>query len=288
MIYRFTLAAAVAAITLTGCAKNQAGGPPPDFFSGPSQIDVSHLTTKADDGSSVFVTIDGNEGGMLTRGESKALHIPDGKHKVGGYVRTLFGYGRVTIDPITVVSKKGEVRHVAYSVTRNKPSFTDRGETPLPPAPVKPAAPAVAQQTTATAQPAATATQQTTATTQPAVTAAQQTTTTAQPAATAAQQTTTTTQPATTAAQQTTATAQPAATAAQQTTTAAQPAATAAQQTTTTAQPAATEAQQTTATAAAAAQQSSPSAAEKSTTSAAEAASTQQIIDAYGETSSQE
>ncbi|WP_345831493.1 hypothetical protein AAGR22_10790 [Erwinia sp. HDF1-3R] len=270
MIYRFTLAAAVAAITLTGCAKNQAGGPPPDFFSGPSQIDVSHLTTKADDGSSVFVTIDGNEGGMLTRGESKALHIPDGKHKVGGYVRTLFGYGRVTIDPITVVSKKGEVRHVAYSVTRNKPSFTDRGETPLPPAPVKPAAPAVAQQTTTT--------------TQPAVTAAQQTTTTAQPAATAAQQTTTAAQPAATAAQQTTATAQPAATATQQTTTTAQPAATAAQQTTATAQPAATAAQQTTA----AAQQSSPSAAEKSTTSAAEAASTQQIIDAYGETSSQE
>ncbi|MFU9137439.1 hypothetical protein [Erwinia tasmaniensis] len=216
MIYRFTLAAAVAAVTLTGCAKNQAGGPPPDFFSGPSQIDVSHLTTKADDGSSVFVTIDGNEGGMLTRGESKALHIPDGKHKVGGYVRTLFGYGRVTIDPITVVSKKGEVRHVAYSVTRNKPSFTDRGETPLPPAPEKQAAPAAAQQSTA-----ATASQQSTTTAQPTATASQQSTTTAQPAATATQQ-------------------------------------------------------------------SSSATTEKSTTSAAEAASTQQIIDAYGETSAQE
>ncbi len=159
MSYRFTLAAVTAAITLTGCAKQQKPGAPEDFFNGPTQINVSHVVTRADDGSAIFLTVDGNDAGPLVAGKNTELHIPAGKHKVGGYAQTLLGLGRVTIQSVDVTTKPGEVTQLAYSVTRDKPVFAKEGVTKLPPkpvaapaaAPAEQAAPAQTDQTAATA-----------------------------------------------------------------------------------------------------------------------------------------
>lgn len=99
------------------------------FSSGPTQIDVSHIVTRADDGSSITLTIDGTEAGILKRGEKRALFVEPGKHKVGGYVQTLFGLGRVTIPAVEITTVPGKVKHVAYSVTRTKPAFAEAPDT---------------------------------------------------------------------------------------------------------------------------------------------------------------
>lgn len=99
------------------------------FSSGPTQIDVSHIVTRADDGSSITLTIDGTEAGILKRGEKHALFVEPGKHKVGGYVQTLFGLGRVTIPAVEITTVPGKVKHVAYSVTRTKPAFAEAPDT---------------------------------------------------------------------------------------------------------------------------------------------------------------
>jgi len=95
------------------------------FSSGPTQIDVSHIVTRADDGSSITLTIDGTEAGILKRGEKRAVFVEPGKHQVGGYVQTLFGLGRVTIPPVEITTVPGKVKKVDYSVTRTKPAFTE-------------------------------------------------------------------------------------------------------------------------------------------------------------------
>jgi len=126
MRYRFTLAVATAAVVLTGCARHGAtDDAATDFAAGPTQIDVSHIKTRADDGSNVFLTVDGKDAGELPDGQSKLLHVPAGKHQVGGYVPTLFGLGRVTIAPIEVTTSPDDVKKVAYTVTRNKASFVE-------------------------------------------------------------------------------------------------------------------------------------------------------------------
>lgn len=95
------------------------------FSSGPTQIDVSHIVTRADDGSSITLTIDGTEAGILKRGEKRAVYVEPGKHKVGGYVQTLFGLGRVTIPAVEITTVPGKVKNVAYSVTKTRPAFTE-------------------------------------------------------------------------------------------------------------------------------------------------------------------
>ncbi len=149
MICRFTLAAAVAAITLTGCAGQQkstsgdastpvasatsaaanffkpaqiAAG---DFSKGPTQITISHVITRTDDGSPVYITVDGNDAGALIRGQSLDLHLPAGEHQIGGYVPTLLGFGRVTIQSVKITTSPEKVKQIAYSVNKNKPGFAE-------------------------------------------------------------------------------------------------------------------------------------------------------------------
>lgn len=130
MRYRYTLAVVTVAAVLTGCAKkNAASDAQNEFAAGPTQIDVSHIKTRTDDGSSVFLTVDGKDAGRLPNGESMLLHVPAGKHQIGGYVPTLFGMGRVTITPVEVTTSPEDVKKVAYTVTRNKATFVEnKGE----------------------------------------------------------------------------------------------------------------------------------------------------------------
>ncbi|EXU75949.1 hypothetical protein [Erwinia mallotivora] len=152
MIYRFTLAALTAAITLTGCAKHSAEDTAEqDYATGPSQVTVSHVVSRTDDGSSIIVTVDGKDAGPLVRGETTDLHMLPGKHKVGGYVSTLYGYGRVTIQPVEIAAVPDKVKHITYSVLKNKPTFTETAATPVPRPVKKAAAPAPADSSKAPA-----------------------------------------------------------------------------------------------------------------------------------------
>lgn len=213
MSYRFTLAALTAVVTLTGCAKHQTASDQPDnYFKGPSQINVSHVMTRADDGSDIFLTIDGNDAGPLIAGQNTEVRVPAGKHQVGGYAATMLGLGRVTIPALEVTTAAGESTQVAYSVTKDKPVFAKEGVTKLPaPAPAaEPAKPEATpdQNAAITTQPAATSadtSQSATATTTPAAAtstdASQSVTATTTPAATTstdASQSATTTPAATT------------------------------------------------------------------------------------------
>ncbi|MBV4366793.1 hypothetical protein ACMGGR_09760 [Erwinia sp. BNK-24-b] len=146
MICRFTLAVAMAAITLTGCAAHKKDEPAStssitasaanlfkgpaeisaeDFSTGPTQVNVSHEISRTDDGSPVYVTVDGKDAGALIRGQSLQLHLPAGEHQVGGYVPTLLGFGRVTIPAVKVTTAPDKVKQVAYSTAKNKPAFTE-------------------------------------------------------------------------------------------------------------------------------------------------------------------
>ncbi|PLV61971.1 hypothetical protein NV64_07780 [Erwinia sp. B116] len=107
----------------TANVKPEADPNAPPFSSGPTQISITHVVTKADDGSKLTLTIDGTDAGSLGKGEKRQLFMAAGKHKVGGYVKTLFGYGRVTIDSVDVTTTPGKPVSVTYSVTRNKPTF---------------------------------------------------------------------------------------------------------------------------------------------------------------------
>jgi hypothetical protein len=221
MSYRFTLAAAAAVIALTGCAKTKTADQAPAFDFGSTRLTVAHVPTKTDDGTKLYVTIDDKEAGALGTGESMEVQLPEGKHKVGGYARSLIG--RVTIAPVEVATSRDAVSHVTYSVANLKPTFLVRASTPVPkpksesipaePVPSLPKdieAPAVAEQSQASATladaPAATAvvTQQTSATSATSTTSASAT-----PAAVATQPVQTAT-PATPAATQQTQTAAPA------------------------------------------------------------------------------
>ncbi|RJT53579.1 hypothetical protein [Rahnella variigena] len=221
MSYRFTLAAAAAVIALTGCAKTKTADQAPAFDFGSTRLTVAHVPTKTDDGTKLYVTIDDKEAGALGTGESMEVQLPEGKHKVGGYARSLIG--RVTIAPVEVATSRDAVSHVTYSVANLKPTFLVRASTPVPkpksesipaePVPSLPKdieAPAVAEQSQASATPAdapaatAVVTQQTSATSATSTTSASAT-----PAAVATQPVQTAT-PATPAATQQTQTAAPA------------------------------------------------------------------------------
>lgn len=145
MICRFTLAVAMAAVALTGCASHKKDesatssitasaanifkGPAQvsaeDFANGPTVVNVSHVTSRTDDGSAVYVTVDGKDAGALIRGQSMQLHLPAGEHQVGGYVPTLLGFGRVTIPAVKVTTSPDKVKQVAYSTALKKPAFTE-------------------------------------------------------------------------------------------------------------------------------------------------------------------
>ncbi|MGG5216113.1 hypothetical protein ACQZ19_07360 [Rahnella variigena] len=221
MSYRFTLAAVAAVIALTGCAKTKTADQAPAFDFGSTRLTVAHVPTKTDDGTKLYVTIDDKEAGALGTGESMEVQLPEGKHKVGGYARSLIG--RVTIAPVEVATSRDAVSHVTYSVANLKPTFLVRASTPVPkpksesipaePVPSLPKdieAPAAAEQSQASATPAdapaatAVVTQQTSATSATSTTSASAT-----PAAVATQPVQTAT-PATPAATQQTQTAAPA------------------------------------------------------------------------------
>lgn len=167
MSYRFTLAAVAAVIALTGCAKTKTADQAPAFDFGSTRLTVAHVPTKTDDGTKLYVTIDDKEAGALGTGESMEVQLPEGKHKVGGYARSLIG--RVTIAPVEVATSRDAVSHVTYSVANLKPTFLVRASTPVPkpksesipaePVPSLPKdieAPAAAEQSQASAMPAAT------------------------------------------------------------------------------------------------------------------------------------
>lgn len=125
MFYRFALASIPALILLNGCASRPSSEPAASFNNGACVLNVSHIVSRTDDGSEVHLTVDGKDAGLLDDGESKQLHVSPGEHKIGGYVPTLFGYGRVTIQPVAVTTTADNVKHVAYSVTRDKPVFSE-------------------------------------------------------------------------------------------------------------------------------------------------------------------
>lgn len=204
MINRFTLIAITAALTLTGCAKITAATSAAkssvsavltpaeakivDFSTGPTLISVTHVATPADDGEPIYVTVDGIDAGILAIGQTVELHVSEGKHKIGGYARSLVG--RVTIPAVEVTTEPHTKQHVNYAITRKTPKFTVGPSTKvIVSAPVAATAPATAPSAATT--PAATTTPSTTAA--PAVTTTPETTST--PAATTP---TTTTTPATT------------------------------------------------------------------------------------------
>lgn len=88
-----------------------------------SRIAISHSLVHSDDGSTVILTIDGKDAGTLKRGEVTAVEVKPGTHKVGGYVRTLFGLGRVTIPSVDVSTASGKLTNVNYTVIKDKPGF---------------------------------------------------------------------------------------------------------------------------------------------------------------------
>ncbi|PKH26612.1 hypothetical protein CIG19_02120 [Enterobacterales bacterium CwR94] len=136
MLYRRSVFALIA-LALAGCsvlkkpvdtqAQSEPVAPQTEetevTFSGPTVIDVSHIVTASDDGSKIFLTIDGKEAGPLVKGENRQFQVSEGKHQIAGYVPTLFGFGRVTIPALDITTETDEVTKVAYLVTKNKPAF---------------------------------------------------------------------------------------------------------------------------------------------------------------------
>ncbi|SFM98134.1 hypothetical protein SAMN05216516_101644 [Izhakiella capsodis] len=141
MHMRLMLAGIPATILLFGCTPKPAVDDASEAFSGPTRVHITHLLTRADDGSRIFLTVDGKEVGILPAGESRDINLKAGKHQIGGYVSTLFNYGRVTVKPVDIITNTHAVQDVTYAVTSNQYGFTITGSTPVPsPAPaVKPA-----------------------------------------------------------------------------------------------------------------------------------------------------
>lgn len=202
MSYRFTLAAVAAVLALTGCAKSKTADQAPAFDFGSTRVTVTHVPTKTDDGTRLYVTIDGKDAGALGIGESMELQLPEGKHKVGGYARSLVG--RVTISPVEVATSRDVISHVTYSVANLKPTFLVRASTPVPkpksesipaePVPSIPSMPAqiedpAAAEQTQTVAPAAPVTTQQTQTVTPAAPVTTPQTQTATPVTTQGTQT---------------------------------------------------------------------------------------------------
>ncbi|OAT31166.1 hypothetical protein M975_2496 [Buttiauxella brennerae ATCC 51605] len=130
MSYRFALTAMAAVLALTGCTKSKTADQAPAFDFGSSRVTVTHIPTKTDDGTAIYVTIDSKDAGTLGTSESLEVQLPEGKHKVGGYARTLIG--RVTIAPVEVSTSSDVISHVTYSVANGKPTFIVRASSPVP------------------------------------------------------------------------------------------------------------------------------------------------------------
>ena len=130
MSYRFALTAMAAVLTLTGCTNSKTADQAPAFDFGSSRVTVTHIPTKTDDGTAIYVTVDSKDAGTLGTSESLEVQLPEGKHKVGGYARTLIG--RVTIAPVEVSTSSDVISHVTYSVANGKPTFIVRASTPVP------------------------------------------------------------------------------------------------------------------------------------------------------------
>ncbi|WP_437612418.1 hypothetical protein [Erwinia sp. V71] len=152
MIHRFTLTAVAAVFALTGCAKPVPTGPVADFASGNTLVTVTHVPAPTEDGTTVFVTIDGNDAGALEKGGNLTLSVPAGSHEIGGYARSLIG--RVTISPVKVTTDSESVKHVVYTVTKSKPEFLEQKSSPVAKQPAKQEAQPAAQpqETQSTAQ----------------------------------------------------------------------------------------------------------------------------------------
>ena len=129
MIRCFTLTAVAAVFALTGCAKPAPTGPVADFSTGNTLVTVTHVPAPTEDGTTVFVTVDGNDAGALEKGGSLTLSIPAGSHDIGGYARSIIG--RVTISPIKVTTNSETVKHVVYTVTKTKPEFIEQKSEPV-------------------------------------------------------------------------------------------------------------------------------------------------------------
>lgn len=129
MIRCFTLTAVAAVFTLTGCAKPAPTGPVADFSTGNTLVTVTHVPAPTEDGTTVFVTVDGNDAGALEKGGSLTLSIPAGSHDIGGYARSIIG--RVSISPIKVTTNSETVKHVVYTVTKTKPEFIEQKSEPV-------------------------------------------------------------------------------------------------------------------------------------------------------------
>ncbi|MCC3748906.1 hypothetical protein LLQ46_18805 [Rouxiella badensis] len=171
MINRFTLIAVTTAFALTGCAKitaatsaatsaaasalTPAKPQATDFSTGPTVVTVTHLRELADDGAPIYVTVDGVDAGILALGQTVELHVNAGKHKIGGYARSMVG--RVTIPAVEVTTTTKYEQHINYSVTDTTPSFKVRPATKVifdTPAPTPTPAPAPAATPAAPATPA--------------------------------------------------------------------------------------------------------------------------------------
>lgn len=125
---RFALTAFAAAFALAGCVKQPNDQPAPDFSTGATQVTVTHLAARTVDGGPVYITVDGNDAGALATGDSVALHVAAGKHQVGGYARSIIG--RVTIPSVQVVTAPDSPKHIAYTLVKNKPGFTELNDAP--------------------------------------------------------------------------------------------------------------------------------------------------------------
>ena len=236
MSYRFTLAAVAAVFALTGCAKPKTAEQAPAFDFGSTRVTVTHIPTKTDDGTKLYVTVDDKDAGALGVGESLEVKLPEGKHKVGGYARSLIG--RVSISPVDVTTSSDVISHVTYSVADLKPTFLVRAATPVPkpksesiPAEPVPSLPNIQMEAPAAAEQTQAAT--------PATSAATEQTQAATPATSAATEQTQTVTPATSATTEQTQAATPAAPATTEQTQAAKPATPAATEQTQTVTPAA-------------------------------------------------
>jgi hypothetical protein len=122
MSYRFTLTA-LAAFSLLGCAKPVTGEPAADFTTGETLVTVEHAWTRTDDGTTVFITVDGKDAAALKVGESVALRLPKGTYKIGGYARSLVG--KVSVAPVELTTTADGTKAVEYAVTRSKPMFKE-------------------------------------------------------------------------------------------------------------------------------------------------------------------
>lgn len=117
-------------LLLSGCAKQQSNQHTARFTAGTTLLKIAHLPSPIEDGSSLFITVDGKDAGRLKVGKAMLLQVPAGEHEVAGYARSLIG--SVTIPGLKVTTSPDAPRFVAYRVAQHDPLFMARGIDPLP------------------------------------------------------------------------------------------------------------------------------------------------------------